>query len=455
MPHASRIQRFRGWLVDTAKHYPARLALGIFALLIGTVTALLCLPIATTSEHPTPFVDALFTATSAVAVTGLATLDTASHWSLFGQAIIAIGIFIGGIGVMTLASLLAFAVSKHLGLTQRMLAAAETKETMGGLIPLLKGVIGTAVFSQLFLFLIFFPRFYTLGESLAAAVWHGLFMSVSVFNNAGFVVVNGGLGQHIHDWWMLSPVIIGTVLGAIGFPVMFDLYQHWRTPRKWSLHTKLTLSTYFLVITFGTILIGILEWNNPNTFGSLDTSSKLLNLLLSGVNAHTSGLSALDIGVMNQQTHFVQDILMMIGGGSASTAGGIKVTTFAVLVLAAVAEARGDSDIEAFGRRIAPSMVRLAISVAIIGVLMVSVSVVLLLSLTDYSLDVILFESISAFATVGLSTGITPTLPTGAKYVLIVLMYFGRTGTMTLAAALALRERRRVIRMPEERLLVG
>lgn len=455
MAKTTRLQRLRAWLVETARHYPARLALGIFAMLIALVTFLLTLPMSANSDHPTAFVDALFTATSAVAVTGLVTVDTATHWSLFGQAVIATGIFIGGIGVMTLASILAFAVSKHLGLLQRMLAAAETKESMGGLIPLLKGVIGTAVFSQLFLFSIFFPRFLTLGEPPLAAGWHGLFMSISVFNNAGFVLVPGGLGQYVTDWWMISPIVIGTVLGAIGFPVMFDLYQHWRTPSKWLLHTKLTLSTYLIVISIGAITIGCLEWNNPNTFGTLDTSSKVLNLLISGVNAHTSGLSALDIGAMQPQTHFVQDILMMIGGGSASTAGGIKVSTFAILVLAVVAEARGDNDIEAFGRRIPPSLVRVAISVTLIGMLMVSVSVILLLSLTDYTLDTVLFESISAFATVGLSTGITPTLPAAAKYVLVVLMFFGRTGTMTLAAALALRERRRVIRMPEERLLVG
>lgn len=146
---------------------------------------------------------------------------------------------------------------------------------------------------------------------------------------------------------------------------------------------------------------------------------------------------------------------MMIGGGPASTAGGIKVTTFAVLVLAVIAEARGDRDIESFGRRIPIPVVRVAVSVALIGSAMVAVSVVFLLTLTQYSLDVILFETISAFATVGLSTGITPTLPPLAKYVLVALMFAGRTGTMTLAAALALRERRRVIRMPEERPIIG
>jgi Trk-type K+ transport system membrane component len=158
---------------------------------------------------------------------------------------------------------------------------------------------------------------------------------------------------------------------------------------------------------------------------------------------------------MQSQTHFVQDILMMIGGGSASTAGGIKVSTFAVLMLAVVAEARGDRDIEAFGRRIPTTVVRLAVAVSLIGMTMVGVSVLLLLSMTDFSLDVVLFEAISAFATVGLTTGITSLLPDAAKCVLIVLMFAGRTGTMTVAAALALRQRRRVIRLPAERPVIG
>ena len=182
---------------------------------------------------------------------------------------------------------------------------------------------------------------------------------------------------------------------------------------------------------------------------------RVLNALLSGVNSRSSGLSALDVGLMHPQTHFVQDILMMIGGGSASTAGGVKVTTFAVLVLAVIAEARGDQDIETFGRRIPPSLVRLAVAVSLLGMAMVAVSVVLLLTLTNYSLDAVLFETISAFATVGLSTGISATLPPLAKYVLIALMFAGRTGSMTVAAALALWERSRVIRMPEERPIIG
>lgn len=451
--HARKI---REWAEDQARIAPARLALVVFSSIIAVITALLALPISTVSERPAPFVDILFTAVSAVCVTGLTTVDTATYWSPFGQAVIALGIFIGGLGVMTLASILGFAVSHHLGLTQRLLAAAETKtEQMGRITSLIRAVIGTSVIAQGVLFLAFFPRFLALGESVLAAAWHGLFMAISVFNNAGFVVIVGGLTPHASDWWMITPIIVGTFVGAIGFPVVSDLAARWRTPSKWTLHTKLTLSTYLILAAIGAVMMALTEWTNPETLGGLDTSSKMLNVLLAGVNSRSSGISALDVGVMRPQTHFVQDVLMMIGGGPASTAGGIKVTTFAVLVLAVIAEARGDRDIESFGRRIPIPVVRVAVSVALIGSVMVAVSVVVLLALTQYSLDVILFETISAFATVGLSTGITPTLPPLAKYVLVVLMFAGRTGTMTLAAALALRERRRVIRMPEERPIIG
>ena len=447
------VQRVRAWLSKQARYSPARLALGTFALIIGVITALLMLPISSSSDTSAPFVDVLFTAVSAVCVTGLTTVDTATYWSPFGQAVIAAGIVVGGLGVMTLASILGFAVSRHLGLTQRMLATQETGTgAMGQISLLLKAVIATSLTMQALLAAVFLPRFLSMGIDPVRAVWDAVFMAISVFNNAGFVILPEGLAPHVTDWWMLIPIILGTTVGAIGFPVIMDVAKNLRTPRRWRLHTKLTLSTYLILAFVGALALALTEWNNPATLGAIDTPSKILNAMLAGVNSRSSGLSALDVGAM---THFVQDILMMIGGGSASTAGGVKVTTFAVLVLAVIAEARGDRDIETFGRRIPTSAVRLAVAVSLLGLALVAVSVVLLLSMTNYSLDIILFETASAFATVGLSTGITPILPVGAKYVLIFLMFAGRTGSMTVAAALALRERSRVIRMPEERPIIG
>ncbi|MDO4258051.1 MAG: potassium transporter TrkG [Actinomycetaceae bacterium] len=450
-------ETFRVWFTQAARNSPSRLAVGIFAGIIAIETALLALPISSANGQPPNFVDILFTAVSTVCVTGLTTVDTATQWSTFGHAVIAIGVLIGGLGVMTLASILGMAVSRHLGLTQRMLAAQETKQDdMSRLSGLLVAVLVTSLTAQGLLFCFFFPRFLSLGGyTWGQAAWEATFMSISVFNNAGFTIMRGGLAPFVNDWWMLFPIIIGSAVGAVGFPVIQDLAKRWRRPQTWALHTKLTLAVYLTLTFIGAVMLGLTEWSNPHTLGALDIPSRTLNVLLAGVNTRSSGLSALDVGAMRTQTHFVQDILMMIGGGSASTAGGIKVTTFAVLLLAVWAEARGDRDIEVFHRRIPPTVVRLAVAVTLMGIALVSVSVTLLLTLTDLSLDIVLFETISAFATVGLSTGVTPALPDPAKYVLIALMFAGRTGTMTVAAALALREGTRVIRMPEERPIIG
>ncbi|MFC7407028.1 TrkH family potassium uptake protein [Georgenia alba] len=456
--------RARDWVDDVARRSPARLALLVFAAIIAVVTALLSLPVATASGQRAPFADALFTAVSAVCVTGLVTVDTATYWSGFGQVVILVGIKIGGLGVMTLASILGLAVSRRIGLTQKMLAATETKTTrLGEVGTLIRAVVVASLVIEAVLTLILFPRFLTIGESIGSALWHGFFMSLSIFNNAGFVVLPDGLTPFVGDWWFCLPLIVGTAVGAIGFPVILDISRSVRNRRygqravwrRWSLHTKLSLVTYAALAAATAVAIAVMEWTNPDTFGPLAVHERILASLVQSVNPRSSGLATIDVGEMREASWFVTDALMFVGGGSASTAGGIKVSTFAVLVLAIVAEARGDRDIEAFGRRIGSTTVRLAVSVAFLGATLVGVGALLLLAVTDFHLDVVLFEVISAFATVGLSTGITPELPDSGKYILSALMFAGRTGTMTMAAALALRQRRRVIRMPNERPVIG
>nr|WP_300337043.1 potassium transporter TrkG [Actinomyces sp.] len=447
--------RLRARVERSARFAPAKLAVLVFASIIVAVTALLSLPVATPAGKPAAsFVDALFTATSAVCVTGLTTVDTATAWSTFGQGVIILGAAVGGLGIMTMASLLSFAVSRHVGLTQRMLAATENQSRLGDVASLLRAVIYTALGVEVLLTLVLLPRFLTLDLDPWHALWYAVFMSASIFNNAGFVIMPEGLAPYASDWCMVLPIIIGTFVGAIGFPVILDVMRH-RRPRLWTLHTKLTLTTYLALTALSSLTIAAFEWTNPETYGPLPVGGKLLTALLNGVNARSSGLSTIAPEHMHEATWFLQDALMFIGGGSASTAGGIKVSTFAVLLLAVAAEARGDQDIEAFGRRITLPTVRLSVAVALIGSAAVGLSTLLLLQLTDLSLDRVLFEAISAFATVGLSTGITPLLPESGKYVIIVLMFVGRVGTMTAASALAMRERRRVIRMPAERPLIG
>ncbi|MEE6282545.1 TrkH family potassium uptake protein [Georgenia sp. MJ170] len=446
----------RDFVDHLARRSPARLALVVFAGIIGVVTALLSLPAATVSGDRAPFVDALFTAVSAVCVTGLTTVSTATYWSGFGQAVIIVGVKIGGLGVMTLASILGLAVSRRIGLTQRMLAASETKTTkLGEVGTLVRLVVAASLVVELVLMLVLVPRFLALGEPFGAALWHGTFMALSIFNNAGFVVLEGGLAPFVGDWWMCLPIILGSAIGALGFPVILNLAERWRRRTKLTLHSKLTLVTYGALAVGGTLVVGLLEWANPATLGRLPVADRVLASLLSGVNSRSSGLSTIEVSEMTDATWFVQDALMFVGGGSASTAGGIKVTTFAVLVLAIIAEARGDRDVEAFGRRVPTSTIRLAVAVAFLGATLVGVATLLLLTLTDLHLEVVLFEVISAFATVGLSTGAIDSLPDSGKYVLAALMFAGRLGTITLAAALALRQRRRVIRMPAESPTIG
>ena len=382
-------------------------------------------------------------------------MDTPTAWSPFGQAVIIAGAAVGGLGIMTLASLLSFAVSRHVGLTQRMLAASENQSRLGDVASLLRAVIFTALGVEGVLALVLLPRFLTLGLDLRHAAWYAVFMSASIFNNAGFVIMPEGLAPHASDWWMGLPIVLGTFAGAVGFPVILDVVRRRGRPRLWTLHSKLTLTTYTLLALASSLSIAAFEWSNPQTYGPLGVGGKVLTALVNGVNARSSGLSTIQPEHMHEATWFLQDALMFVGGGSASTAGGIKVTTFAVLLLAILAEARGDQDIEAFGRRITPSTVRLSVAVAFIGSSIIGLATLLLLQMTNLSLDRILFEVISAFATVGLSTGITPSLPDGAKYVIVALMFVGRVGTMTAASALALRERRRVIRMPEASPMIG
>lgn len=453
---ASLPARARQWLDDIARTSPARLALTVFAFVIFAVTGLLSMPAATAGGQRASFADALFTATSAVCVTGLVTVDTATYWSGFGEVVIIVAVKVGGLGIITLASLLGLAVSRRIGLTQRLLAATETKaQRLGEVGTLLRVVIGTSVACELVLTVILFPRFLTKGESTGEAAWHAAFYAVSSFNNAGFVSHEGGLPDAVGDWWLGVPIAVGVFIGSLGFPVLVAVGRTWRHPSRWGLHAKLTLVTTGLLFALSVVVLGALEWTNRATLGSLGLGDKILATLFAAVMPRSGGFATLDVTEMRGTTWLATDALMFVGGGTASTAGGIKVTTLAVLFLAVVAEARGDSDVEVFGRRIPEATLRLAVTVLLVGATVVLVSTLALQSITGESLDVVLFEVLSAFATCGLSAGLTTDLPDSGKYLLTALMFVGRTGTMTLAAALALRERRKMFRLPEERPIVG
>lgn len=444
-------------LVDrVARQSPARLALVAFAAVIGTFTVLLMLPGTTTTGHRPSLVTALFTATSAVSVTGLTVVPTGEYWSTMGHVVLLFGIKVGGLGVMTLASILGLAVSRRIGLTQKLMAATEVKTNrLGEVGSLIRVVIVTSTSLEVALALLLTPRFLMLHEAPGEAVWHAVFYAVSAFNNAGFVPTVEGLMPYATDWLLLLPITLGVFIGSLGFPVILNLYRKRHRLSRLSLHSKLTLVTSGTMVALGAVLFLLTEWTNASTIGGLPIHGKILTGLTMGVMPRSGGLSTFDMAHANESTWLITDAMMFVGGGSGSTAGGIKVTTLAVLILAIIAEARGDRDVEAFGRRIPRATLRLAVAVFFIGATTVLVASLLLLQISGESLDRVLFEVISAFGTVGLSTGLTPELPDAGKYVLTALMFIGRTGTMTLAAALAIRDRRRVIRLPEERPIIG
>lgn len=463
----------RAWaaLSDGFAASPARFAIFIFTGLILITTLLLTLPIAKAGVGSSaPLADAFFTAVSAVCVTGLATVDMATYWSPFGNVVIILAMQIGGLGVLTMASILGLIVARRIGLRAKLIAASDTNAArvharpvaesqavrLGEIGGLLFTVAASAIVIELVITALIVPRLLIEGFDPWTALWQGFYLALSAFTNTGFVPFTPGMERFASDPWMLSVLSIAVFLGAIGFPVIFALARWLRTRARLTLHARVTLLTTLILIVVGAVAIGFLEWSNSATLGGQDGVTRPMTAIFTSIMSRSGGLSTVDIGEMNGSTLLVLDMLMFVGGGSASTAGGIKVTTLAVLFFAAVAEARGVDDMEAFERRIPNDVLRLSVSVVLWGATIVATSTVIILHITKAPLDFVLFDVISAFATCGLSTGLTSNdLPDAAKYVLAATMWAGRVGTVTLAAALAASQRRQLYRRPEERPIVG
>lgn len=438
-------------------HHPSRSVALLFLLLIALGTLLLRLPLAQAEGQSAPWLVALFTATSAVCVTGLVVVDTGSYWSPFGQAVVMLLFQLGGFGLMTAAALLGLTVNRSLRLRTRLLTQAETHSIgLGDVTQVARVVLVVTVVCEALLALVLTARLHTTyGMPLGAAAWSGLFHAVSAFNNAGFSLHADSLVRYASDAGMLVPVMLGIVIGGIGFPVLQDLLARRRDPRHWSLHTKLTLAGSGVLLLGGAAALLLFEWSNPRTLGAMPLGDKLLSAVFASVSARTAGFNSVDIAQLTHESWALHYLLMFIGGGSAGTAGGVKVTTAVILLLLVVAEVRGRPDSEAFGRRVCQPAQRQAITVLVLGSAAVVLGTLAILRMTELPTDKVIFEVISAFGTVGLSTGITAELPAGGQLVLVVLMYVGRVGTITLATSLALGERRMPYRYPEEHPIVG
>lgn len=438
--------------------HPARIVPLAFLSAITVGTGLLMLPAARSGPGSAPPLTALFTSTSATCVTGLVVVDTPTYWSQFGKVVILALIQVGGFGIMTLATLLGLLVSRRMGLHSRLVAQAETRTlALGDVGRVLRLVASTVAGLEATLAVALALRFWLgYGYPPGRAAWHGLFHSVSAVNNAGFALYSDNLIGFVDDWWICVPVALGVVLGGLGFPVLFELGREARRPAYWSTHTRITVLGTAVLLAVGVVALLAAEWANPRTFGPLGVAGKVLAAFFQSVVPRTAGFQSIDYANANLETIAVTSGLMFIGGGSAGTAGGIKVTTFFLLAYVIWAEARGESDVVVGRRRVADGAQRQALAVALLGLAVVVAGTLALITFTDGPrLDQLLFEATSAFATVGLSMNITPTLPGPAQFVLVMLMFVGRVGTVTVASALALTDRRRLYRYPEERPIVG
>ncbi|MBY6706182.1 TrkH family potassium uptake protein [Rhodococcus sp. BP-241] len=436
---------------------PLRLVALGFAAAIAVGTVLLLLPAATQVGKSTDLLGALFTATSAMCLTGLIVVDTPTHWSGAGQGVILALIQIGGFGIMTMASLVGLVLADRIGLRGRLNAAAELRTSgLGDVRSVVVGVVRTSLLIETAVAACLAGRFAVgYDEPLGRAVWLGIFHSVSAFNNAGFALFSDNMISFATDPWICVPLLVAVVLGGIGFPVLFEVARHvrGRTRRRWTLHTRLTVTVTAVLLVLGPALVLVLEWSN--TLSERGVGGKLLVAAFQGIMPRTAGFNSIDYADADNATLLVTDVLMFIGGGSGGTAGGIKVTTFAILLFVIIAEVRGDRSVTVFDRRIDSRVQRQSLTVALVGVALVMVPVVVLLAATPFDLDVLLFEVVSAFATVGLSTGITAQLPGWGQLILVVLMYLGRIGSITLVSALAARERDRRYTFPTERPFIG
>ncbi|GAA4780177.1 TrkH family potassium uptake protein [Microbacterium gilvum] len=465
-----RLPRRSGQLFrDFTTSSPARFAVLVFLSLILLFTALLSLPIASESRTHTPLADALFTAVSTICVTGLATVDMATHWSAFGHVVIFVGVNIGALGALTLASVLGLVISKRLGLRAKLIAAGDTNplRSHGGVVnegqavrlgeigQLLRVVaLSTLVIEGVVSILLYVPILWA-GYSWLDALWIAPYYAAMSFTNTGFTPTVGGLESFHTDYFFLAVLMVSVFLGSIGFPVIYALSKQLSKPKKWPLHTKLTLITTVILFVAGGLVFLVLEYGNPGTWGESDAWDTVFQAFFLSAMTRSGGFSVIDPGELYDSSMLAASMLMFVGGGSASTAGGIKVTTLAVLALSVWSEARGRRSVEVFGRRIPSDVQRVAVAVLAWGATIVALSTIIIAQITKAPLAEVLFDVISAFATVGLSTGLTAELPDAAVYVLAVTIFMGRVGTVTLAAAVAATSKSQQYALPVERPIVG
>jgi len=453
------IKTIIGYLLNFS---PTRLiALGFFVIImIGAI--LLSLPISSKNGGSIGFVNALFTATSAVCVTGLTVVDTYLHWTVFGQVIIVLLIQIGGLGFMTMATLFSFMLKRRISLRERLLIAESLNQySVSGVVRLTQQILIRTLLFECIAALILSARF--IGEfGWADGIYKGIFHSITAFCNSGFDLMGekgqfSSLTSYVDDITVNVTVMLLVIIGGLGFSVWDDIYKVKRF-KNLTLHSKLVLSITAVLSAGGFIAFFLLEYGNPGTLGVLGLKGKVLATLFQSVSLRTAGFNTIPLADMTNASKFLTMILMFIGGSPGSTAGGIKTTTVGVLIFSVWSLIKGKQDIEIFERRLNFNVVLRALSIVTIGFQVIVVGFIVLSVFENAAFIDVLFEVVSAFGTSGATLGVTPTLTIISKITLIMIMYFGRVGVLTIALALVAKSHNISVkryRYPEEKVMVG
>ncbi|WP_195970339.1 TrkH family potassium uptake protein [Clostridium thermobutyricum] len=432
------------------------LSLG-FAIVILIGAIFLSLPISSTSGKATNFLDALFTSTSAVCVTGLITLDTGTYFNMFGQTVIMLLIEIGGLGFMSFATFIAVLLGKKITLKNRLLVQeAMNTFSIQGLVKMVKYVLGftfaVQFFGALLLSTQFIPQF-----GVLKGIYFSIFHSISAFCNAGFDLMGhfSSVTSYVNNPVILLTISALIIIGGLGFTVWLEIYNY-RGIRKVSVHSKIVIVTTIILIVVGTILMFIFEMHNSATLGNMNYGEKWLNSFFASVSPRTAGFNSVSTDGMTISGKFLTILLMFIGGSPGSTAGGLKTATFGIIILTVISVIKGREDTEAFGRRFSKDLVYKAFALLMIGIMLVIVvTMILAITQPNESFIDLLYEATSAFGTVGLTTGVTQRLNTIGKIVIIITMYLGRVGPMTVALAFIRNKVKQSHKYPEGKILIG
>lgn len=453
---AKRIRRIS--ITDRLLRHPGRLSMVYFGALIIIVTGLLLLPISTSDIIFTNFPVAFFTAVSALSTCGIPVVNTGEYWSTFGQVVILFSIQFGGLGVMTFASMVALGTSRRLKVSQRMLTANELGTTkLSEVKGVLTVVLGTSIIAEVLTFVLLLPDLFRVNHgNMGHTLWQALFYAVSAYNNTGFTPDATGL--HVNRWGVGLPILISAFIGTLGFPVVLNLVQCARrhlSPKRWTLHTKLTLVTTAVLVATSLAWFLLVEWGNTGLFPADGPGMKMRRAMSAAVMPRSAGFDISWVPEVTNETKVFMSILMFIGAGSSSTAGGIRVTTFAVILLICRAAFTGHRDVTVFRRRIPRRIQMTAVSVTTACFALVMVGAMMLMFTTGCAFVDAVFEACSAFSLGGYSVGVASAGNPASLFILSAEMIVGRLGPLTIAYSISRPMAPEPIRYPQENIIVG